>query len=185
MPTRRLHKHIVRSAERGLTLLEAGIALAVTATIAASAAPSLAGFIDGRRLEGVATQLAADIQFVRGEAVLRNRALRLSFHTNSDSSCWIVHTGAFAQCTCAADTSALCSGGAVAIRSATWALRDRVAVSANVASIVFDPLHGTSTPTGTIAVSDSRGRSLHQIVNVLGRVRSCSAGVAVPGYRAC
>ena len=62
---------------------------------------------------------------------------------------------------------------------------ERVRVTANVGSIAFDPLHGTSTPTGTLRLVDARGRAVHHIVNVMGRVRSCTPGGAVNGYRPC
>jgi type IV fimbrial biogenesis protein FimT len=60
-----------------------------------------------------------------------------------------------------------------------------VAVHANVASVLFDPLHGTSTPTGTLRLVGSGGREVQHVVNVMGRVRSCSPLGAVPGYRPC
>jgi type IV fimbrial biogenesis protein FimT len=54
-----------------------------------------------------------------------------------------------------------------------------------VASVLFDPLHGTSTPAGTWRVIGTGGRAVHHVINVMGRVRSCSPQAAVPGYRAC
>ena len=58
-------------------------------------------------------------------------------------------------------------------------------VQANVASILFDPVHGTSTPAGTVRVIGSTGRELRHVVNVMGRVRTCSPQGGVSGYRAC
>jgi type IV fimbrial biogenesis protein FimT len=174
-----------RHSQRGLTLVEATIVIAVTAIVAAMAAPSLAAFIDGRRLDAAATALAADIQFVRGEAVARNRPIRLSFHHTAGVSCWVVHTGAAAQCSCSASGPAVCTGGAAEIKTVVLDAADRVSLQANVASILFDPLHGTSTPTGTLRVLDTRGRAVHHIVNVMGRVRSCTPFGAVPGWAAC
>jgi type IV fimbrial biogenesis protein FimT len=61
-------------------------------------------------------------------------------------------------------------------------------VQANVASILFDPLHGTSTPTGTLRVVADSGRAVHHVVNIMGRVRTCSPAGAAPvvaGYRVC
>ena len=140
--------------------------MAVTAIVAATAAcPALRDVIDARRLDGAATRLAADVQFVRTEAVARNRAIRLSFHASADATCWIVHTGAAAQCSCDASGAAVCSGGARAIKSVVLPSNERVGVAANVASIVFDPLHGTSTPTGTLRLVDRarpRGPSRRQ-----------------------
>jgi type IV fimbrial biogenesis protein FimT len=54
-----------------------------------------------------------------------------------------------------------------------------------VASMRFDPLHGTSTPTGTLRVVGANERAIHHVVNIMGRVRSCSPQAAVRGYAAC
>ncbi|MEP6739380.1 MAG: GspH/FimT family protein [Caldimonas sp.] len=171
--------------QRGITLLEACIVIAVTAVVAAIAAPSLGSFVETRRLNGAAVSLAADVELARGEAVARNRALRLSFHADADSSCWVIHTGAAAQCACASAGPAVCSGGASEIKTVVLPAAERISVAANVASIVFDPLHGTSTPTGTLRLVDGRGRAIHHVVNILGRVRSCTPSGAVAGYLAC
>ena len=101
------------------------------------------------------------------------------------ASCWIVHTGAAGDCDCAGPEGVVCVADARALRSVVLPTLDRVAVSSNVASIVFDPLHGTSTPTGTLRLADTLGRSVRHVVNVVGRVRSCSPAAAVAGYAAC
>ena len=181
-------KHIRRNPKHrqsGISLIEAMIVVVVTAIVAATAAPSLAAFIDGRRLDAAAHALAADVQFVRSESVARNRPLRLSVHASAGSSCWVVHTGTAAQCSCAGSGPALCTGGAAEIKTVVLGAADRVVVQANVASILFDPLHGTSTPTGTLRLIDPRGRAVHHIVNVMGRLRSCTPNGAVPGWPAC
>ena len=171
--------------QRGITLLEACVVVAVTAIVAATSLPSFSALIDGHRLEGAASRLAADVQFVRSEALARNRALRLSIHAGADASCWVVHTGAADECGCTNGTSVVCHGSAVEIKSVVLPAAERISVAANVASIVFDPLHGTSTPTGTLRLSDARGRAIHHIVNVVGRIRSCAIGGATAGYPAC
>jgi type IV fimbrial biogenesis protein FimT len=170
---------------RGVTLLELAVVIAVTAIVAATAVPELGSLVAARRLEGAATSLAADLQFARSEALARNRSLRLSVRGGVDATCWIVHTGAAADCDCSAAAGVVCMPGASAIRSVVLPAGERVSVAANVASIVFDPLHGTSTPTGTLRLVDTRGRSIHHIVNVVGRVRSCSPAGAVVGYPIC
>ena len=174
--------------QRGVTLIETAITMAVIGVVMATVSPGFSGFIDNRRIDAVATSLHTDIQFVRQEAVLRNLPVRLSFHTEAWGSCYVVHTGASADCTCAASGSATCTGSARQIKTVTLAATDPVAVQANVASILFDPLHGTSTPTGTLRITSRSGRAVHHVVNVMGRVRSCSPlgiAAAVPGYRTC
>ncbi len=171
--------------QRGLTLLEVTIVVAIAAIVAAAAAPSFSALIDARRLDSAATRLAADIQFIRSVAIARNRSLRLSVVAGAGATCWIVHSGAAADCACSSAAGATCGGSARAIKSVVLPGSERVSVAANVASIVFDPLHGTSTPTGTLRLVGARGRAVHHIVNVVGRVRSCSPDGAVPGYLPC
>jgi type IV fimbrial biogenesis protein FimT len=50
---------------------------------------------------------------------------------------------------------------------------------------LFDPLHGTSSPTATLRVLGMNGRAVHHVINLMGRVRSCSPSTTVPGYPAC
>ena len=174
--------------QRGVTLVEASVVVAVLAIVASAAAPGMRGLIDTRRLDGAATQLATDIHYVRTEAVARNQPVRLSFHTQAWGNCYVVHTGARADCRCNASGAATCAAPSQQIKTVALAGSDAVGVQANVNSILFDPLHGTSTPTGTLKVVSHSGRAVHHVVNVMGRVRSCSptgAVPAVPGYRAC
>jgi type IV fimbrial biogenesis protein FimT len=171
--------------QHGVTLVEACTVVAVLAILASTAAPNLQGLIDSRRLDGAATQLATDIQFVRTEAVARNLPVRLSFHATTDGSCYVLHTGNADQCDCSAPGPATCSGDARQIKTVALTAADRVSLQTNVASVLFDPLHGTSTPTGTLRLIGQQGRAVHHVINVMGRVRSCSPLGAMPGYRAC
>ena len=174
-----------RAAQRGLTLIESTVAIAVAAVTLATAVPGLRATIDRRHLDGTASQLAADLRFARTEAVARNQPVRISFHADADGgSCYLIHTGARALCSCTAGRPA-CSGDAVLVRGVAVAADRGVTVEANVASILFDPLHGTSTPAGTVRAVGASGPAVHHVVNLLGRVRSCSPGGAVVGWRAC
>jgi len=173
------------STQRGVTLIEACMVLAVAGVLVGAAVPGLQGVIDVRRIDGTATQLATDLQLVRTEAVLRNEPVRFSFHARADAICWVLHTGAAAQCTCDGPGAAVCTAPATEIKTVQLAANDRVRVQANVASMLFDPLHGTSTPTGTVRIIGAQAREVQHVVNVMGRVRSCSPQGSVPGYRAC
>jgi len=174
-------------APRGLTLIECAIIIAILALVVSAAAPSFAAFIETRRIEGVARQLALDLRVARDEALRRRSGVRVSVHAGDWGSCWVVHTGAAGQCPCDAAGAAACAGEAVVLKAVHLPAEGRIAVRAN-ASIRFDPLHGVATPAGTLKVVAASGRAVHQVVNIAGRVRSCTSTVdapPVPGYRLC
>ena len=170
--------------ERGFTLVEAMVTLAVLAVVAASAAPGLARMLETRRLNAAAHALATDLQLARTDAVARNRVLRLGIQARGPDTCWVLHTGAAGACTCTG-AATVCATGEVEIRSERYAAADRLRVEGNVASIAFDPLHGTSTPAGTLRLVASDGRRVQHVVNAMGRVRTCAPGGLVPGHRPC
>jgi len=171
--------------QRGITLVESCVTLAVAAIVAAGAVPSMEQLLDARRLDGAASQLLSDLQFTRISAMARNQRIRFSLQADAMGSCYVIHTGSADACRCGESGPAICENAASEIRTVRLPLSDRVLVKANVASILFDPVHGTSTPTGTVRVIGSNGREVRQIVNVMGRVRTCSPQGNVGGYRAC
>ncbi len=182
MQTNRVHRSASRLQAHGVSLVETSVVLALMGIVATAAMPSMAGMIDNRRIEGAAIRLAADVQFARSEAVARNQTVRLSVH----AQCYVVHTGATGDCECGSDAGlAQCHGAARVLKSSAWQAAEPVRVQANVTSTAFDPLLGTATPAATLRVIGPQDRAVHHVVNVMGRLRSCSPQGAVPGYRAC
>jgi len=171
--------------ERGLSLIESLMAVAIAAIATGATLPGFQQALEQRRLEGAAAQLHTDLQLARSEAVARNRTLRMSFGTSAGGSCYVVHTGAAASCSCDDSGSPVCASGTVALRSVHFAAHGRVQLQSNVASMVLDPTKGTVSPTGTVRVLGAQGRAVHVVVNIMGRARKCSPGGAVPGYPAC
>ena len=51
-------------------------------------------------------------------------------------------------------------------------------IVSSVSSMRFDPSTGTVTPAGTVCTVPVRGRALHNVVNIMGRVRTCSPAAA-------
>jgi type IV fimbrial biogenesis protein FimT len=171
--------------QRGLTLVEIAVVLALAAILASIAAPEMRRLVEARRLDAAAGRLSTDLQFARQEAVARGQTVRVSWHEGVEAGCWLIHTGERAQCRCEADGRAACDGDAGLIKSVVLPSADRIAIGANVGSMLFDPLLGTVTPTGTWRLSTADGRAIHHVVNVIGRVRSCSPQGAVAGHPAC
>ncbi len=170
---------------RGLSLIEACVVTALAALTLVIAVPGFGTLIERQRLQGSAAQLAADLHWLRSEALVRNEALRFSLHTTASGSCTVVHTGNRVDCRCPETGPAVCEGDAAALKTSHWPSHERIAVNANITSMLFDPVQGTTSPTGSVRVTDSQGRGITHVVNIMGRVRSCSPAAAVPGYRAC
>lgn len=185
MNTRQNTRQATRRSQTGITLVETAVVGSVLATLTGLAVPSFDAAIQRRHLEGAAAQLETDIHHTRMLAVARNAPLRISFESNAAGSCYVIHTGAASQCGCAADGTATCQGAATAERSVRFAAADAVRLQANVHSVLFDPVRGTSTPTATVRLITRGGAAIHQVMNILGRVRSCSPAPALSGYKAC
>lgn len=66
----------------------------------------------------------------------------------------------------------------MALKTVNSAEARGVQIVANVSSLRFDPTNGTTSPTGTICTVPARGRSVHHVVNIMGRVRSCAPASA-------
>jgi type IV fimbrial biogenesis protein FimT len=173
LPTRR---------QSGFTLIEACIALAISAILLGAALPSLKQARERRHLEGAAAQLRTDIAHARSLAVARNESLRMAF---SSPSCYVVHTGASGACRCDAAGIAHCTGGATPLRTVQLGEASQLALSSNSESMLLDAARGTVTPTSTIKLTSRSGAAIHSVVNVMGRVRNCSPGHALPGYPSC
>lgn len=174
-----------RRGERGATLVEAAMAVAVAAISVGLAIPGFGSALERRHLEGVASQLETDLQYTRSLAVARDQTLRIGFDRDAQSSCYVVHTGGPGACHCSAAAEPVCTGAAVALRSVVYGPGMPVSLRSNVGSIAFEATKGTVTPTASIEVRAQGGGAIRQIVNVMGRVRSCSPAPALPGYKPC
>ncbi len=174
-----------RRSQAGITLVETTVVSSVLAVLTGLAVPSFDSSIQRRHLEGAATQLETDIHHARMLAVARNAPLRMSFESGVGGSCYVIHTGAANQCTCAADGSPVCQGEAVAERAVRFEPGGPVGLRSNSRSVLFDPTKGTSSPTATVQLQARNGSAIHQVMNIMGRVRSCSPAPAISGYRRC
>jgi type IV fimbrial biogenesis protein FimT len=176
-----------RRHQTGLTLVECAITTTVLAVVAGLTVPAFETARERRHLEGAAAQLETDLMLSRSLAVARNEAVRMGFERDADTgtSCYVVHTGAAGDCSCTANGSAVCSNGAEALRSVRYGAEMPLAVTSNSRSILFDPVRGTITPTATVRVTGSNGGAIHQVINIMGRVRSCSPAPALAGYATC
>ena len=178
-------KNKLASRQAGVTLIEACIVMAVAATLVGTGVPSFKSMLERRTLEGRAGELSTDLQFLRSEAVSRNHAMRISFGSDAGGSCYVLHSGSSGDCRCSSAGTAQCTEDAIAVKAVGLPQSSGVRLQSNVATMLFDPLHGTASPTGTLRLIDRSDRAIHHVVNIMGRVRSCSPGGVMTTYKAC
>jgi type IV fimbrial biogenesis protein FimT len=174
-----------KRSQRGITLVETATASTVLAVLVGAAAPMYGGVMERRSIEGAASQLAIDLQYIRSEAVARNQPLRISFQASTGGGCYVIHTGAPGECACAGETVAQCTGTAQEIKTVHLDAASRVQLSSNVGSMLFHPGRGTGSPAATLRLTGGNGMEIRHVVNMMGRTRSCSPQGTVKGVAAC
>ena len=173
------------SYQRGLTLIEGCIVLAIASILVGTAVPSFKDTQQQQTMYGVAAELASDLQFARSEAVARQDGVRFTSESVGDGSCVLIHTGANGDCQCAAGGTAQCGNGAALVKSSFFPTTSGVSVDVNVSAIRFDPRNGMATPAGSVTISTASGKALRHVVNMMGRVRTCSPGASVKVAKPC
>lgn len=173
--------------QRGTTLVEACCAVSIAAAVAGAVVPSFDTLRLRRTVEGVAAEVATDLHFARTEAVSRRVGVSWTLRdVPAGGTCAVIHTGDPAHCECAADGVAACGADSTVIKSTYFLPSGRVSVAANVGSMRFHADSGTTTPAGTVRIAvPGGGPAVHHVVNIMGRVRSCSPGGSLAGVRPC
>ncbi len=169
--------------QQGHSLVETMIALGIAGVVAGLALPGWNEASERRRVEAAAAELETHFAHVRSQAVAMNRTLRLHF---VNDRCYVVHTGGSSTaCSCADDGSATCSGGAQVLQVRHWSAQTPLRVLSNRSSIGFDATKGTVTPTATVQIIGASGTTLHNVISLMGRVRSCAPEPGLPGHPTC
>ena len=171
---------------RGLSMVEMMCALAITLVLLGGALPMVRDLRAGQALQATAALLETDIQLAKSEAAAGAMPVRLSVQRLVDGgSCYTVHTGAAQACRCQGGGKAQCDAGARLLRLAEQPGAGGITLTPVQRSILFDGGKGTVTPTATIRVTDRDGRAIHQIINIMGRVRSCTPNRGLGGLKPC
>lgn len=183
--SRKRHARKAPRAQRGVSVLEPLITASVASVLVLSSVSGLGELADRRRLESAVAQMESELQFARSSAVARGETIRVAFKSGTAGSCWVMHSGQPGDCTCSADGTAQCTGGAELIRNVGLGASDALRLSSTAGEVGFDATHGTVTPTTTLQFSNRGGDRIKLVVNVMGRIRSCSAAGPIAGLPAC
>lgn len=158
---------------RGLTLLEMVIAIAIVAVLASLAIPSIGGRLDRQRAVTAAETLAADFNEARFEAARQGRAIHLLVQPGH-AWCWSV----------AANPGCPCGQAQSCELRASTPLQQPGVTSLEGSSLRISP-QGTLEHNGAVTLQSQRGLRLRVELLQIGRARVCSEGGALPGYAAC
>jgi type IV fimbrial biogenesis protein FimT len=170
----------------GLSLVEVLCALAISAVLLGGAVPLLNDLRQGQRLQAAAALLETDIHFARSTAISTGSPVRLVTQAlQPGGSCYLLHTGAANACECTGQGEARCDAGARLLRLEVLPAAGGVTLAALAHPLLFDGRKATVTPTATLRLTARDGRVVHQVVNIMGRVRSCSPAGSVGGLRRC
>jgi type IV fimbrial biogenesis protein FimT len=168
-----MRRGIASHPERGLTLIDLLITVAMAGVLAGV---GLQWLIDARNrhvAEVLSWQLASDLQLARSEAVTRHEGVRMSFYAGAGGRCYIVHTGERDDCRCDGSAVAVCRNGALALRSVYQPVGQGAQLAATVDTIQFDARHGTALAGGTACVVPLGDLPIRYTVKSTGRVANC------------
>lgn len=186
-PTRRTRHIAPRLARRphGLSLVETMICVSILAILMGGALQAIKGWTSNHVVEAAAALLETDLRHARSLALANDTSMRFEVRSPAPgATCYLVYSGPAGSCTCNTDGQAQCTADGRAWRVATLSASSGVRILHSGRPLLFDAGKGTVTPTATLVVADRDGRAIHQIVNLMGRTRSCSPhGLA--GLRRC
>ncbi|MFO1329694.1 MAG: GspH/FimT family pseudopilin [Rubrivivax sp.] len=151
-----------RRSRRGFTLVELLVAVSLATVLMALAAPSFRELTARMRVEGVAHNLATDLQLARTEAVQRRAAVNLV--TAADGASYSLTTGGNTI------KSVPLGGGATLTASIT---------------ISFEALRGLANAAVLDTSVSGTSAQLRVSSDVMGRVQMCSPSGVLKGYATC
>jgi type IV fimbrial biogenesis protein FimT len=189
----------MKSRQKGVTLIELMVTIAVLAVLATLAAPSFAEFRERQALRGVADNFVAAIGAAKEEAVKRDSYVRVDFMAVGDGVCM----GAVAVTSATAD-GCDCASNAASCTVARFPdsendLQKVQLLSGGISfgpggddsSFVIDPKTATLynlTGGGQLTLVTSRGYQAAVQVNALARPTVCTpsgATKSLPGISTC
>jgi type IV fimbrial biogenesis protein FimT len=173
------------SRSRGLSLVETLCACSIVATALGVSVAGMHDFIAVQRLKAAAAEVETEVQLARSSALVRSQPVRLAIQPLAGGSCLLVHTGPRDACVCGAEGLPACKADAEVLHLNRHDASSGVRFATNDVSIAFSAANAMVTPTATVRLVDRNGRALHQIVNVMGRTRTCTPSAGLPGFRRC
>jgi type IV fimbrial biogenesis protein FimT len=138
---------VLKRAQRGVSIIEIMIALAIVAVVLFVGVPSFTAFIQNTQIKNAAEDTLAALNLARGEALRRNTTVRFQFVSNLTSSCalannslaWVISLANPAGA-CDAAPSDTVAPQILQRRSATEGTRNVVVATTGGSTVLFTGL---------------------------------------------
>ena len=159
----------MRRAHSGFTMIELMTVIVIVGILAVLAIPAFGEQLARRRLEGVATDLATDLQFARSQAVAKGLIHRI--RTTSTTTYVIDHLDA---------------GGTPVVPVDKTVLLPANITIGNGIVVAYDSMRGADSSAQTLALASTQTSATMQVdVNLMGRANLCSPSGSLKGYPQC
>lgn len=170
--------------QRGVTLIEVLLALALLVLLITQAAPALGQWLERQRLHSVARSLAAELQQARQEAITRggNQPVYLHFRAGGG---WCYGLSRQSDCDCRQADAGHPEACLFTRRNVQRLVRRDAGPYPGITlkraaftlgpSLRFDPLRGLAS-AGRLELENRYGQQLQVRVSPLGRIRICRPG---------
>lgn len=146
-----------RQRQTGVTIIELMIVVAIAAILATIAAPSFSDLINRTRQTSTMTQLTADLNRARSEAIKRNRRVLVCVRNSAGTDCgtgtnwqngWLVCYDENQDGAC--DTTTAANPNPIVVHQAVNA---RLTLTGSAASIYFNPSGTQGTAAATLTLN--------------------------------
>lgn len=188
MKTRCLRGHRLPQ-KQGFTLVELMVGLVILAVLLAIAVPSMREFIARKRVEGVATELATDMRYLRAQQLQRGGQVSIRFGSNDSLTCYtLVADGGGDWCDCTLGAGQACAGtNNVEIKTGVFRRSSGVVVVSTPAAmrITLGGLTGLPSAPLLASVSSSLGGEVRVSANSLASPSLCSVSGHESSLKAC
>lgn len=163
-------------AQKGFSLIELLVTIAIIAIIAAIAVPSYQDTIERNRLKETLQLVKSDIQLARGEAIKRSESVTFSTTSGAAGAWCLGSIASTASCDCSVTVSS--AAGYCDVKRISGAEYDKTSITTS-ANFTFEPRRGTTTSTQLTVTTDNHSAQLD--INAAGRVLVCGGDL----YDAC
>lgn len=157
----------MKQTNQGFTLIELVVVVAIVAILVTIAGPSFVEQIGKRRIEGTASEMGMDLQYLRTESVTKNKPVRLI--TNQDGTGYRVE---YVGSTSSAPVKEILLKNGMTVTPGT--------------SITYQPLRGMASGVANLTLSSTQtAETLRIVTTAVGGIALCSPDGSFKGYPPC